>query len=758
MARESLGEAVLDLRADRSKLDRDMGDAERGVRGFLGKIQDLASRAFSFALGDLLAGGIRQIVGGIKQLSSTALQAVGDVQTLEMGLEGLLTQGLMYERLGAGSYRQVREFGEASALAKEQVGDLLQFLDELSIKSPFESKQVAEVARLGVAAGLSADEVQRFTEAFLDYSAVQGITSKDLSFAAEQFLQLRKIGKLTQVDLRQLRRLGIDVERILGVKLGMSVEQFNKQVERSPELMDKLFDAFVEMSGEGAAGAAERMASTLPGLMSNLRDIIEVGSRNLFRPMIEAATPYVADIVDTIGEFVTGDKIKALGERLGESLGLGISGVFKLLGGDRFGLYDIGAGISNLFGMDAAQRFIDVGQAIFGIVDGIGNLRDRLAELAQSDLAQQIGGIFETLAGFAQGRAPGALDDSMRVLGALFDTVGGFAKNEALPWLLEQIEKIANYLNDNQDLINDASARWAEAFENVIGILGALGSAEWAMLSGTLEGLLDLTLGLADAFMRLSTGDTAGALDSLGKGIAGLAEGVGTGFEDMANVVTGWFDTTWPEVMETWEGNWEMFKGIVEGVWKEITRRWDEHVASIKRGANKIAGFFTTTIPNAIQDGKQAIIDKIEEFKQAGIDLIEGLRQGIREAKDRVKNMISELAGDIPDWLRSFLGARSPARVMIPVGVSVPQGVGVGIEKGIEELKRRTFPRLERELNLSALFEPQVSPAFAFATPVGGDTFQITIRDVRIDNELDIRDVARGVVREIQRHRREGTL
>lgn len=278
------------------------------------------------------------------------------------------------------------------------------------------------------------------------------------------------------------------------------------------------------------------------------------------------------------------------------------------------------------------------------------------------------------------------------------------------------------------------------------------------MLSGTLEGLLDLTLGLADAFMRLSTGDTAGALDSLGKGIAGLAEGVGTGFEDMANVVTGWFDTTWPEVMETWEGNWEMFKGIVEGVWKEITRRWDEHVASIKRGANKIAGFFTTTIPNAIQDGKQAIIDKIEEFKQAGIDLIEGLRQGIREAKDRVKNMISELAGDIPDWLRSFLGARSPARVMIPVGVSVPQGVGVGIEKGIEELKRRTFPRLERELNLSALFEPQVSPAFAFATPVGGDTFQITIRDVRIDNELDIRDVARGVVREIQRHRREGTL
>ena len=108
-------------------------------------------------------------------------------------------------------------FGEASEQAAGQVGDLLDYISDLSIVSPFETSQVEQITQIGLAAKLSADEVKQFTGAFLDYAAVHGV--QDISFDAEQFLQLKQAGALTTMDLRQLRRMGIDVSRIIGTDM-----------------------------------------------------------------------------------------------------------------------------------------------------------------------------------------------------------------------------------------------------------------------------------------------------------------------------------------------------------------------------------------------------------------------------------------------------------------------------------------------------------------------------------------------------------
>lgn len=216
-------------------------------------------------------------------------------------------------------WEETMSFADAQAEAAKQVKELTKFIDLLSIESPFKRQQVEMVTKYSLQAAMGTERTKEFTGAFLDFAAAQGISSENLGFAAEQFMQLRKLGKLTTIDLRQLRRLGIDVSRILGIKMGMSVEEFNTQVAKSPELMDELFESFIELASETTADAARQMSLTLPGMMANLQDIMEVGSRDLFRPMIEAVSPALLGLLEKLKGFVLGPGLKEWAQKLADS-------------------------------------------------------------------------------------------------------------------------------------------------------------------------------------------------------------------------------------------------------------------------------------------------------------------------------------------------------------------------------------------------------------------------------------------------------
>lgn len=831
----SLGEAVLDLSADANQLERDMGRAKRSARGVFDGIQRSATRILEFATSQLLVGGIRKIVSGIQQIGSSAIEAVGHAQNLEKGLEGLLTESLMYEEVtrtrrianqsseeearalhrtsleyqvataelaeyqeklseadevtaehqlrlmdlqddvsgyagemdelksGMGgystvtetSYEQVMSFAEAQEAAREKTQDLLGFIEELSIISPFETTQVESMARYALAAQMGVEQTKEFSQAFLDYAYVHGITSENLGFAADQMLQLRKTGKLTTIDLRQLRRLGIDLGRILGIEMGMSVDEFNSKVEQSPELMDQLFDSFVEYSNRVAGGASEAAATSIDTLFSTAGDIMEIGSRKLFRPMVEAASPYISDLLEGIASFVTGGELEAIGIKAGESLGLGISGALAMLSGDEMGKYEIGAALSNLFGMEVGQGFIDT-------ADKVGEFLDALKGIGESPAVQTAIGVIDQLFSYFQGRAPGALEDSSRVFSAWATTIGSFTRNEALPWFLDQVQKITGWLSENAELIDANSARWALAFERVLGWVGQLATAGWQGLSGAIGGTVDVLLGLAEAFMKVSTGDYAGAWESVKEGIANANASINEGLWKMANTVTGWLGTDWETVKGQWSSAWEDFKEIVRLLWSNVQEKWDALVADIERGVGDIQTFFTDTLPTAIDDAKTAIEGKIEELKQAGRDLLGGLISGVEEKKTALRNMLQGVANVIPGWLKSWLGIESPSRVTWPIGEMVIAGMGEGMLEGAKKLVNETFPKIERRVDivprLAQAVAPPLSPTLAtvgaIAPPARGMSVEINFGDVSVRNDGDMDEIARRVVREIQRHQR----
>lgn len=87
----------------------------------------------------------------------------------------------------------------------------------------------------------------------------------------------------------------------------------------------------------------------------------------------------------------------------------------------------------------------------------------------------------------------------------------------------------------------------------------------------------------------------------------------------------------------------------------------------------------------AAQDLFDSIADKVKEIPRemlnVGKNIVEGLWNGIKNAKNWIKGKISEFTNGVLDGFKDSLGIHSPStRVRDEVGKYVPQGFAVGIE------------------------------------------------------------------------------
>lgn len=301
-------------------------------------------------------------------------QQVARLAEMELALEGMnrelaeaaTEQGKLsniqqeYTTTTRTSFEQTMNLADAQKLAAAQSKDLLSFVEKLSIVSPFEQDQVALVSKLAVAAGLGVEQTKSFTAGFLDLAAAVGIGSESLDFAADQLLQVAKVGKITSVDLRQLRRLGIDLEKIIGTQMGMSIEEFNEKAAKSPEVFNELFDSVTKFSQNTFAGTAEKMATSLSGLKSTFSDIFSVSAKNLLRPIVEAVSPLASSLLGQLSTIATGPELAQLGQNIGAKITEGIAfaqeAIGKIMGAfEQFGLRGASVSILGMLGFDPIQ-------------------------------------------------------------------------------------------------------------------------------------------------------------------------------------------------------------------------------------------------------------------------------------------------------------------------------------------------------------------------------------------------------------------
>jgi hypothetical protein len=329
------------------------------------------------------------------------------IQATERELAGLTTTETEYTTSTKSAWQQTMDQADAFKIASRETKDLLDFVSRLAVVSPFETETVEMTTKYAIAAGLGVEQTKEFVPAFLDLAGAVGITSDSLGFAADQLFQVKRIGKLTEVDLRQLRRLGIDLAKVIGVEMGMSVEEFNAQAENSPEIFDELFAAVTRFSQNTFAGTAREMATSVKGLQSTFSDIFVIGARTFLRPLVDAATPAVAAIAGVLSDFVLGGPMATMGEDLVKTLAKGMSkgrAIFNAFGRDwgegiRMALYQFGFGPDTLAivsgWIEQAKALLATfgSEGLFGSGDTGGLLRalgltDETVGILQSTFAQ----------------------------------------------------------------------------------------------------------------------------------------------------------------------------------------------------------------------------------------------------------------------------------------------------------------------------------------------------------------------------------
>lgn len=109
-----------------------------------------------------------------------------------------------------------------------------------------------------------------------------------------------------------------------------------------------------------------------------------------------------------------------------------------------------------------------------------------------------------------------------------------------------------------------------------------------------------------------------------------------------------------------------------------------------------------------------SIVETVESIPGKMLDIgrriVEGIYQGIINAKNWFMNKIHEFCNDFIDGAKAALGIHSPARKLIPVGDYTVQGMEVGIEKRMPNLQsnmKEKLMDLTRKMKAKVAYESQ---------------------------------------------------
>lgn len=289
------------------------GQANEKYYGTLQKIPAASERmarssmAVDVALGSLAANGIQRAIGGFVNQARTALDVVSSHEKLTMSMNSLVAK----EKMVAG---EADNMTDALALAAPRAEELLGWVQQLAIASPFDQQGVAMAFRTALAYGFTSSEAQRLTAATIDFTTATGASGHVMDSMALALGQIKAKGKLAGQEMLQLVNTGMNVNKILE-EMGYTSDDVSKGLVSADEFIGK----FTETLERDFGGAAQRSSETVGGLLNSLDDLQQMGMRAFFGPAMQAMLPHVSALAEKFQEMLP--YIEVAGEYLGKFVG-----------------------------------------------------------------------------------------------------------------------------------------------------------------------------------------------------------------------------------------------------------------------------------------------------------------------------------------------------------------------------------------------------------------------------------------------------
>lgn len=532
---------------------------------------------------------------------------------------------------------------EALAQAGPKAAALLQWTEQLAIKSPFTSADITDAMKVAMAYGFTSDQSKALTENIVDLASAMGWQGSEIKDVSLIMGQINKSDKLLMQDMRQLTMRGVDVESVLK-KMGYSLSDVGEKAIDSKKFVSLMMESWKTDFG----GTADRMANSLPGLLSSLGEIKDLGLRDLFTGMFNAAKPLLTDLVGlfTSTDFRAG--VQNIGAQLGTALTQGIGFV-------KTNVLPVLQTLGNWFtttGLPALRTFAAVaGPLLQNALSSIGSLLSGQVLPVFMQFANVIGGAtqerFVILGNFIQNMLPilgqlGAwvmttLVPAFLGLASAFATYvlppmlqfGNFVLNVLLNGVVQLASWIASSLLPALTTMGETIATaalpvlsqmggWIQgtlipAFQQLAAFVGPILQTAFAWLGGFITGTLLPALTTLIVWI-------------LQKGLPGLG--------DLAAIIGGVLNGALATLGNLW-------KGIVENFNKAVT-----FIADTTANLQTLANAITSSIGAAFQWLNDTILQPLAQTFNWLVGLAESFMEWLQKIADALANM------QIPDFLQ----------------------------------------------------------------------------------------------------------
>ena len=450
------------------------------------------------------------------------------------------------------------------------------------------------------------------------------------------------------------------------------------------------FDDKMQQLSAGMGGLKNAAAMiALPFLDTLAAD--GVGILGDFSTGLQAANGDIGKMAEVIGGTLS-NAVVLLADKLPEFVNMGVDMIQSLVGGISSNLGAI---------MDSATDIIDV--LVAGIIDLVPELADSAVSLVLSlgeglayalpILVPQITDLVLYIVELLANNLPMIISAATDIMVGL---VTGLAA--ALPLLAEQIPVIT------VEIINGLIAALPMVIESAGQIIVALATGLVEAIPVLIENLPQIVMaiveGLAQALPKVATlmwdlNKQVGAIliqlpgkvwDSIVNAVAKMSEW-GAKMQEKAHTAMSEMSTKIAGVLkELPDKIWNTIKSCVTKIGDWGVKMKDKAKSAVSTVVASITGGFKD-LPSKLLD--------------IGTNLVQGLWNGINNAKDWVIGKIKGFGDAILNGIKSFFGINSPSRVMRDqVGIFLAQGVGVGFTNEMEKVSKDINASIPREFDV----------------------------------------------------------
>jgi phage-related protein len=609
----TLGDVIIWIKPDDSKLDQGLRGAEQKTRGWAGRVGGFLSNAASFAVGGFIQQGVGAITSSVGGLASEMINSNAAFEQYETRFETLL--------------------GSTDA-AKERMADLAEF----GAKTPFELPGVVEADIVLQGFGLHSEEAAK--KFGFSGEQIRTIAGDVASGTGSDFKEMALlIGKFsagaTGEAISRMMELGITNRDELA-KMGLEFSKSGQLLSPLPESMNVVLQLMQDKYG----GLMDAQSSTFEGMMSNLEDWKGNMLRTLGAPIFEVLKDKLGSLLEFLSSPAVMESIDKFAQIMAQGIGIAMdwlnSTAFPAL--QQFGTWFISEGVP------AIREFM--APILAQLIPGLIQLATWVGQIAQV--------LFPILAQVVKFVA-----DNFNIFGPILAVIGGLilALTSPITLVIGAIVLLATAWANNWGGIREKTKAATDFISNIIQTamafiknfwqkwgddILAITSFLWNTIQTIAKTTLDLITFAIQAFTALIRGDWSAFGDAL-QGIWSTTwDAISSIFSDAKDTLVQIASDIKEKILAVWDGIKSKFEeigdSIVQGIKDGISAAWD----SLTGWFGDLVDKFIEKIKKKFGIGSPSLV-----FANIGRDLMAGLTLGIEQNQQSPARAMTQTTNNI---------------------------------------------------------------------------------------------------------------